>query len=217
VYSPRWRTEKFIDVVANQPARIVLHREIDETRTVTGRVVFDGGAGGDLENVDIHVASLDENYEDEQSFQCKPHGLFSFDTFASVVGIFACTSDGKAAGSIITNDLSWRIKLPLLPTVEYHGQLLGKDDQPLVNHSVHAYLRLEGERTGEPRPPKTFDVKRIDAKTDEQGNYTLSGIPTQMRVLHMADAIDGSNDSVYLEDIFLKPDEKRSRTISRLK
>jgi hypothetical protein len=216
VYSPRWRTEKSIDVVANQPAQIALHREIDEKRTVTGRVVLDAEAAGSFEDVEIHVGSLDGNYEDEQLIKCKQHGLFSFDTFASVVGIFACTKDGKAAGSIITSELAWRIKLPLLATSEYHGQLLGKDDQPVVNHSVHAYIRLEGKRTGEPRPPPTFDVKRIDAITDEQGNFTLPGIPSQAKVMLMADALDEPGDSVYLGEISLQPNETRPRTVSRL-
>jgi len=216
VYTPRWRTEKTIDVVANKLAKIMLHREIDEKRTVSGRIVLDADAGGSLDDVEIHVASLDGNYEDEQSLKCKAHGLFSFDTFASEVGIFACTSDGKAAGSIITKDLAWRIKLPLLPTSEYHGQLLGNGDQPLVSHPVHAYIRLEGKKSKDQQFAKIFDVKRIDTKTDEQGNFTLQGVPCQMKVMLMADAIDGSDDSAYIGEIYLEPNESRPRTVSHL-
>ncbi len=216
IYSPRWRTENSIDVVADKPAQITLHREIDEKRTVTGRIVLDADTAGSFEDVEICISSLDGNYEDEQSLKCKPHGLFSFDTFAAEVGIFACTSDGQAAGSIITKDLAWRIKLPLLPTGEYHGQLLGKGDQPVVNHPVRAYIRLEGKKSKNQRVAEVFDVKRIETKTDEQGNFTLQGIPSQMKTMLMADAINGSDDSVYIDEIYLERNESRPRTVSRL-
>lgn len=216
IYTPRWRTEETIDVAANKPAKITLHRKIDEKQTVSGRIVLDADAGGSLDDIEIHVASLDGNYEDEQSLSCKAHGLFSFDTFAAEVGIFACTRDAKAAGSIITKDLAWRIKLPLLPTSEYHGQLLGIGDQPVVSHPVHAYIRLEGKRRDNQQFAKIFDVKRIETKTDEQGNFTLQGIPSRMKAMLMADAIDGSDDSVYIGEIYLEPNESRPRTVSHV-
>jgi hypothetical protein len=219
IYTPRWRTEKEVDVAANRPVQISLHREIDEKRTVTGRVVLDADAAGsleDFEETEIHVGSLDGNYEDAQSPKCKPHGLFSFDTFAAEVGIFACTKDGKAAGSIITRDLDWRITIPLLSTNDFQGQLLGSDEQPIAGHPVYAFLRLEGKKAAGARVSEVFDVKRLETKSDPQGNFTLRGIPSRMKTILMADAIDGSNNSVYLGEIFLEPNEVRPRTVYSL-
>lgn len=218
IYTPRWRAEESIEVVAGKPARIELHRAIDEKRTVMGRLVFDGQGGGELESVDIHVGSLDTNYEDERVIKSKSHGLFSFDTFASNVGIFACTPDGKAAGSLITKDLDWRIKLTLLPTIDYHGQLLGPDDKPLADHRVYAYIRLEGDqiKAAQPSPPATFDVKRLEAKTDSAGNFTLNNLPTRTKVLLIADAVDGYDGTQFFRTISLEPGKSPPRNVFRL-
>ncbi len=46
VYTPRWRAEETVDVVAGQPTTIKLHREVDEKQKVTGRVVLAGRRRG---------------------------------------------------------------------------------------------------------------------------------------------------------------------------
>ena len=56
----------------------------------------------------------------------------------------------------------------------------------------------------------------IDAKTDEQGNFTLPGIPSQTKVMLMADALEEPGNSIYLGEITLEPNETRPRTITRL-
>ena len=216
IYTPRWQAEKSITVVPDQPARIVLHREIGEKRTVTGRIVLDESSDGSLADVDIHVGSVDGNYEDRQSPKCDSDGLFAFDTFASEIGIFAYTKDGKAAGSIVTTALASPIELRLQPTGEYQGQLFVVGDQPAVSHPVRAFFRLEGTKDEGSRFAETFDVKRIETKTDAQGNFTLTGIPRQMIAMVLADAADGSNEDVYIGRIFLESDETRPRTISHL-
>ena len=99
VYSPRWRTEKTIDVVADKPVQINLHREIGDKRTVTGQIVLDPDSQINLADAEVRVFSMDGNYEDQQTLKCNARGVFSFDTFATEVGIFASTHDGKAAGS----------------------------------------------------------------------------------------------------------------------
>jgi hypothetical protein len=216
IYSPRWRAEQSIDVAADKPARVTLHRDIDEKRTFTGRIVLDETADKSFDDVDIRLGSLDANYQDEQSLQCSADGSFSFDTFAAEVGIFASTRDGKLAGSTSTKDIESPIEIHLRRTGEYHGQLLGRGEQPAVCHPVSAYIRLEGERTGGSQRSKTFEVKRIDTKTDELGNFTLQGIPSRMKTKLFADAIDSSDDSVSLDEIYLEPGESRPRVVSYL-
>jgi hypothetical protein len=159
---------------------------------------------------------MDSNYQDEQSLTCTSEGVFSFDTRASELGIFAITPDGKAAGSIVTNELISPIQLRLLPTGEYQGQLFAVGHQPAVNHPVYVYIRLEGSRAGNARFAKIADVKRIETKTDEHGNYTLKGIPPLTKAMIFADAIDGTNDSVYIDEAYLEPNESRPRTVKSL-
>jgi hypothetical protein len=147
---------------------------------------------------------------------CTSEGVFSFDTLASELGLFAITSDGKAAGSIVTNELNSPIQLQLHPTGEYQGQLFAVGEQPAVNHPVYAYVRLEGTRTANARSDKIADVKRIETKTDDDGNFTIEGLPVLMRVMILADAIDGSNDSVYVDEVYLEPNESRPRLVKFL-
>jgi hypothetical protein len=159
---------------------------------------------------------MDSNYQDEQSLKCTTEGVFSFDTLASEVGLFAITPDGNAAGSIVTNELASPIQLHLRPAAEYQGQLLAGGDQPAVNHPVYAYVRLEGTRPGNARRGKIADVKRIETKTDEHGNYTVKGLPLQTTLMIFADAIDGSNDSIYIDEVYLEPNESRPRSVKTL-
>jgi len=215
IYSPRWRAEKTIDVVADKPVQITLHREIGDKRTVTGQIVLDPDSQNNLADVEVRVFSMDGNYEDEQSLKCNARGVFSFDTFATEVGIFASTQDGKAAGSTVTDKLAAPIEVRLLATAQYRGQLLAAGGQPAVSHPVRARVRLEGKQVDNSRS-KIVDVKRIETKTDQHGEYTLAGLPAQMRVELVADAIDGSQDRVYLRKIYLEPNETRPHTVTHL-
>jgi hypothetical protein len=216
VYSPRWRTEQSVEIVAGEPARIQLHREIDEKRTVTGRLVLDNDPGQSLGDVEVRVGSVDNNYQDEQSLKSSGDGVFSFDTYAAQVAIFASTPDDRAAGGIVTNKLDEPIELRLHPTATYHGQLLGPGDQSVVSHPVYAYARLESEKTPGAPFPASFDAKRLKTYTDQNGAFTLAGIPRRMKVTLYTDAIDGVGNSHFIGDIYLEPNEIRPRTVSRL-
>jgi hypothetical protein len=200
IYSPRWRTEKSIEVMPNQPAKIELHREIDEKRAITGMIVPDEGLDIKLEDVEIRAASVDGNFRDEQTIKCTPYGVFSFDTYAAEVAIFASSSDGKAAGSTVTKKLAFPVELHA--TADYQGQLLGKGDEPIARHPVRAYIRLEGKRRYDLQYTDTFEVKRI--------------LPTQMNVTLIADALDGTDGGVSLGRVNLKTGESPLRAVNRL-
>ena len=207
VYEPRWRTEKSLDIVAGYPARIQLHREIDEKRTVTGRLVLDDDPGKSLGEVEVRVGSVDSKFQDEQSLKSSGDGSFSFDTYATQVAIFAATPDGRAAGAIVASELEEPIELHLHATETYHGQLLGPGNQPVVSHPVYADVRTEG----------AFDAKRLKTYTDQHGDFTLVGIPIRMEVNVQTDTIDGASRSHHIEDIFLEPNQTRPRNVIRLK
>ena len=217
IYAPRWQTEETITVVAGKPATIALHRAIEDKRTVTGRLVMDQGVPGSLKDAEVRIGSVDENYKDRQSLTCGPDGSFSFDTVAASIGLFARTRDGHAAGSMVSNDLAAPIEVRLRPTSDYEGQLLGKDGQPAAGHRIQAVIRVEGGKKKRNSPIlQGFEVMRIEAITDKLGNFTLRGIPSQMKAQLSADATDGSNRSIYLDEVYVEPNESRPRSVSRL-
>ncbi|MEX2168729.1 MAG: thioredoxin family protein [Pirellulales bacterium] len=216
VYTPKWRTEETVNVVSGETARIELHREIDEKRTVTGRLVLPDGVEANPEDVTLQVGAVDGHYTDQETLTASEDGSFSFETLATAIGVFGYTQNGQAAGSIVVKDLGAPFELELRPTSNYEGLLLGEGDQPLVGHGVRASVRVEGDEVRNAPASTSFQAKRIDAQTDEHGNFTLQSVPTGMEVSIFADPLDGSGDREFLDEILLEPGEARPRTVSRL-
>ena len=216
IYTPSWRTEKTVDVRKDAVAQVTLHREVDEKQKVTGRLLLPAGLKSNLEGAEIQMGAVDGHCDDRQTLTSAKDGSFSLETLATEIGVFAYTRDGQAAGSAIVKDLSLPIALHLLPTMDYHGQLLGDGDGPLVDHGVSAIVPVEGEEDYNSMYIKSFTAKQIDAKTGAQGNYTLRGVPSKTKVLIRADAIDGSDDRAHLGSIYLEPGESRPRAVNRL-
>jgi hypothetical protein len=209
-------------VIQRKPVRIESGKTVTvdigmDKRTVTGRLLMDQGVPGIVENAKILITPIDPDYEDEQSVTCSRDGAFSFETAAASIVIFARTGNGRAAGSVFTGALTDPIEVRLRPTLNYEGQLLGNDNLPASGRRVFAIVRVLGEKKRRnARGHSSFDALRIEATTDEQGNFTLRGVPSQMRADLSADASDGSNDSIYLGEISIEPNESRPRSISRL-
>jgi hypothetical protein len=100
--------------------------------------------------------------------------------------------------------------------VDYQGQLLGEEDQSLANREVIAVASLAADHDSSEPFPRDIEVQRVSAKTDDQGNYTLHGLPGDVQVsLHVARA-DSSRESEYLGKILLEPNDVRPRAVSRL-
>jgi hypothetical protein len=216
VFTPIWRTEQTVDVRGGDPVAIQLHREVEEKRTVTGRLVLDQGVTANLADAQVWIGSVDGQFDDQQSLTCGKDGWFSYDTFATQIGVFGCTRDGRAAGSVVVKEISSPIELRLRPTLNYEGQLLGEGGRPVVDHSVSALVRVEGDEDYNGRFVKYFDAKRIDARTDAEGNYTLQGVPSEMKVNIIAKSLDSATERIDLDEIYLEPNESRPRAVSRL-
>lgn len=217
VNTPLWRTEETVEVRSGEVATLQLHREAEEKRKVTGRLVLAEGLSANLADAEIRIGAVDGNFDDQQTLKARKDGAISFETPATAVGIFGHTLDGQAAGACVVTNLDRRVDLHLRPTMDYHGQLLGEGDQPLVGHRVVAVVRVEGDEDYNGSFQKSFEAKRIEAKTDEQGTFTLRGLPSRMKLFIRTDAINGSkHGSVYLADVYLEPNESRPRVVSRL-
>ena len=204
-------------VVKGQPTTFRLHREMEEPRTVRGRVRLADGADADLEGVAIRVAAVDGNYGDEETLSADKDGSFSFATRGTEIGLFGCTRDGAAAGWTVTTDLDSPVELTLHPTRQLQGQLLDAEGEPLVGHAVRAIVRIKGEDQSLRGISfsKSFEAKTIETTTDEQGLYTLQGLPVEIALSIRAERAPGSKD-VSIEDVYLTANENRPRLVSRI-
>src|SRR5690606_37025623 len=104
----------------------------------------------------------------------------------------------------------------LKPTMDLHGQLLGPDDKPLAFHGIRVQPRGSGQRDLNKSFATSFPVMTFEARTDKNGNYTLSGLPIELDMRLQADPINGSQQDEYLQEFYLVPGEQRSRIVSRL-
>jgi hypothetical protein len=216
IYTPLWRAEEEVDVRNDEPVQIQLHRAVEAKRRVTGRLVLADGLAASRKDAEVKIGAIDGNYDDEQTLSANDDGSFSFETMAVEIGVFARTRDGQAAGSIRVSDLESPIELRLNPTLDYHGRLLGDGDEPLADYKVEAIVRVEGGRNFNAPARQSFEAKRIEATTDLQGNYTLAGVPSEMKMVVYAKAADDATFGSRLGEIFLEPHESRPRTVSRL-
>ena len=212
VYTPLWRTEAEAKVTrSDDPTIVRLHREFDQKRTVTGKLVLSKECDSSLQNAEVKIASVDGDYDDQQEFVVQQDGSFSFETFATKIGIFAITQDGKAAGAIVATEPDSHIVLQMRPTINYQGQLVGDADQPLAGHKVWASVQLEGEVDYSRRASfsTSFEARRIETTTDSLGNYTLTGLPSEVKIGIRASSIDDPTATRYLDNVFLQPGENR--------
>jgi hypothetical protein len=216
VYTPLWRTEKSVEVRSGEPITIDLHRDSDEKRLVQGRLALPTDAEQKLRDIVVQIGSVDGAYNDRATVKCGEDGQFSCNMFGSQLGIFAATPDGKLAGGVHVKDLDAPIELRLQPTLTFEGQLL-TDGKPLIGHTVHAVIRIEGDRRGISSFSNCFDIKHLETRTDEQGNYTFSGVPSRTKVLVYTEPVDGSDNTVYVaSDVRLAPNKVRPRTVTTL-
>lgn len=216
VYTPTWRAEQSVDVRGGEPVRIHLHREVEEKQKLSGRIVLADGLESKLKDAEIQVGSIDNNYKDQQTLTSSADGSFAFETLATRIGVFASTQDGHAAGSMIVTDLQSPIELRLRSTMEFHGQLIGEEDQPLAGHRVWASVRVEGGLDDDARFGQSFEAKRIETQTDDEGHYTLRGLPIETKLSIQSDSVDRSTEDITIGSIYLEPNESRPPAVNHL-
>ena len=215
--SPLWRAEHTVKVKAGEPVTIYLHREIDEKQPVTGRLVLPEGMQASLKEIQIKVGSVDGASQEQHTLNCGEDGRFAFETLSSQLGIFAMTKDGQVAGSLIVKDFVAPIELHLVPTVDFQGKLVSESGEPIAGQKIRAIARVEGKGgDGRAMFPRHFEVQRVEALTDEVGNYTLKGLPTSVKIAVWTDAVIDSTQERYLEEFLLQPNESRPREVYRL-
>ena len=86
--------------------------------------------------------------------------------------------------------------------MDLQGQLFTTDDRPVVGHRVWAYVQVKGRNRWDFETmahDTKFTARKLEAKTDDKGNYTIKNVPTNLEL------------RIYAEKQPNKPDEELFR------
>ena len=218
VYTPLWQTRESHEVGLGQPLRITLHREIEAKRKLHGQLILEDGLDAKLDDAAITISAIGGSSKDNQTLRSDSKGAFSFETLASPVGVFACTKEGRAAGMIVLTDQEGPAKLTLRRTLDFSGQLIGNDGKPSVGVKVVATARVEGKKDNEDNffVATGFDVMSLEAITDQQGKYTIVGVPAELKVSLRAVLSSAPGKSKYFGEVRMEENESRPTMVNRI-
>lgn len=210
--TPNWADYKWITVPADKPATLHFHRELESARTVTGRLVLEKGVTANLKDAEIQIGS---GAGKDKPITCDANGLFKFETFGLGALAIARTADAQAFGTFVSKESDEQIEIKLTATQDYHGKLLGKGDTPAADSRITATIKIDVPHFGGSAQPLTLEWSQFEATTDQQGNFTLPGVPTQRDVSIYCTSLDRKR-YVCLDRIRLNPNESLPRKVFRL-
>ncbi len=215
VFTPDWRSEASADVKTNGLTRLEIHRDVAAARLIRGRLHLAAGVAANLRQADIEIGSVDGETHERLTRKASDTGEFSFESKASKIGIYARTKDSRAAVVAVVDHFDRPLELKLKPTVEFRGRLLGNGNRPVKSHAVRAAVHV-GKFDWSKNWPTSFQAADFPARTDERGNYSISGLPCECTIRLFADSLNGPSREQFLDDIYLVPGESRPRRVSRL-
>ncbi|WP_430454247.1 M56 family metallopeptidase [Rhodopirellula europaea] len=213
-----WRSSARIDAAENSENFVELHREIAESRLVTGKLVLAENTDASLADWKLTIGAIDGKTRDKRLIRLNGVTTFSFTTAATKLGVGAVTDDERFAGVTIAEDLSQPIVVTMHPTQPLHGRVTNSEGSPVAGQKITAIGNIR-----DPTAPQTVDpfgavtfpsrirlVKQI-ATSDADGNYVITGLPCFVTTTIYAEGQDWRLDQVYLQ-----PGEKRPPLVSRL-
>ncbi|MEZ6135813.1 MAG: carboxypeptidase-like regulatory domain-containing protein [Pirellulaceae bacterium] len=183
IYNPDWRTTEELDVVAGQPNTVVLHRDVDQPRTIFGVVLQDENRPIPIDQIAIIAGSVDGETRGHEELELEDNGVFRMQTKAIAVGVLATTKDQSMAGVVVAENPHRIMRLYLHPTKQLRGRLVDSQGEPIVGCSVEAILRIKHEP--EHRVLNAFygyEANRQKVMTDADGYYTFGGLPTGIEI-----------------------------------
>jgi Thioredoxin-like len=218
VYTPLWQTRESHDVSMGQPTKITLHREVESKRKINGQLLLPDGLDAKLDDATITIGALGGSARDNQTLKSDSNGAFVFETLASPLGVIARTKDGRAAGMIVLKDQEGAVKLALQRTLDFSGQLLNAGGKPCVGVKVIAKVRAEGKKGNDDNHyvGSSFEALNLEAVTDQDGKYTIAGVPAKMRVNLSAELSSKSDNAKSIGRVWLEEDEPRPVMVTRI-
>ncbi len=216
VYSPEWRAKKKIEVRKESTNRLRIHREVDAPRKVFGRLIPPPNVDCVLADALIQIGAVDGETKERMSVTANVDGTYSFDSQSLRVGIFVRTKDGKAAAGAMHLDLDEPADVQLFPTVDFHGQLLDDNGEPVASHRMFAIVRVYGERKANVGFGTFTNSQPIETTTAANGHFTLRNLPPDVEFLIEAAASDGSKTRTRLATRKLAVDDDSERAVFRI-
>jgi hypothetical protein len=214
IYTPEWRSQASAEVATEGVTRLEFHQPTAEARKITGRLLLPPGVVADLSGTVVEVGSIDGETEERTTCKTNGKGEFSFASKAGRIGIYTRTKDRKAAVVASFENLERPLEVTLKPTNEFLGQLLGRDGRPLKQRLVRATIRVGKFDFNKPGP-STYQAATFDTKTDDQGNYSLSGLPCETPI-NLSIKPTAAGFDTPLDEIYLLPEETRARVVIRV-
>lgn len=183
IYNPDWSTSEELAVVAGQPNSVILHREVDQPRTVFGIVLQDENQPIPIDQITIIAGAVDGETKGHEELELEDNGVYRLQTKAVAVGVLAITKDQSMAGVVVAENPHRIMRLYLRPTRLLRGRLVDTQGKPLVECSVHATLRVKRESKDRDRNAYYgFDAHRLTVKTDADGYYSFGGLPVDIEI-----------------------------------
>ena len=218
VYTPLWQTRESHDVSMGKPTKITLHREVESERKIRGQLLLPDGLDAKLDDAMITIGARGGSSRESQTLKSDSKGAFVYETLASPLGVIARTIDGRAAGMIVLKDQEGAVKLALQRTLDFSGQLINADGKPCVGVKVFAKVRAEGKKENDDNHfvGSSFEALSLEATSDQDGKYTIAGVPAKMRI-SLSAALSSKLDSTKsIGRVWLEEDESRPVMVTRI-
>ena len=213
-FSPEWRFQETIEV-AEGTNRISIIRPAGN-RKIVGQLKLSPGLNADLAKAKVTVGSIDGQTNERQTIETDEMGRFEFTSSAAKIGLFATTSDGKAAGQVRVSVNQKTCELILKPTSAFHGQLLGVKQNAIANCKLTAKLTISGKGQSPSLFSASFVATEYSTTTNEKGLYTFANLPVECPFTIMAETQDSPGLGGYVGKFYLTPNEVRPPTVSHL-
>ncbi|MEM8734685.1 MAG: M56 family metallopeptidase, partial [Planctomycetota bacterium] len=177
-----WQPRVESEVIPGEVTRLEFHRRSAGKRMVSGVVTSGEISGLDLDDLEVHLIPMDGESRDEATATVNASGQFQAELSAAVVGAWVYTPDRGAFAATISEQPDKGIRLNLEPTTTFHGRYVDSAGKPLVGKWVRMSARFENAEL-ENNSPYAYSGKSLsacEAVTDEDGNFSISGVPFEM-------------------------------------
>lgn len=215
-----WRGSKEIEVLRGQDNEVHIHRKVDETARVVGKV-FSWPAGNQSETdqvagLEVHVKAIDGESGDDFKVKTDDQGQFEVETTATMLGAIVFTDDKRFAGTVVMKDLKAEAKIQLYPTKSYSGQVVDSAGQPVANHNVWANIRVMHELKHGTVYPSVF-ATQVEGQTDSEGRFSLRGLPCKVEVILGTATLDHkSNEYEFIDKVYFLPDDESRESVKMI-
>lgn len=210
-----WRSTQTLKVKSTGSNQLVFHQAFPEARKITGKLQLERGMEADLNEAILEIGSMDGEVQERKTVKTNDRGEFEFDSKSKLLGILAQTRDGKAAIVSKIDQASQFVELPLGPTAKCQGQILGKEDKPLEGVIVSLHVHVKDKMDVNAIRQNSFIGSTFQVKTNAQGLYSFTGIPTNAEI---SIGMRGNDNypSRLLENFRIETNESLPRMVSHL-